>query len=549
MTIGGASRGETRDHTASTASLVPFFRPRSVAVVGASRDPASIGYRLIESLQGSRFAGTIVPVNPNAAEIAGLRAAPSLLAVPGAVDLAVIAVPSDRVLGVVDECAAKQIPAVVVIAAGFAETGAGGTSLEAQLREKVRRHGIRLIGPNCFGLMNLDPAVRLNATYTPAIPPAGRVAIAAESGGLGISIVTAARRLNLGVSTFVSIGNHADVSANDLLEYWEQDPNTDVILLYLETIVEPGRFRRTAERVGRRKPIVVLKAGRTLTGQRAAGSHTAALATDETAIEALFNQCGVIRAETLEELLALAAGLPNQSLPAGRRVGILTNSGGPGVLCADRCAAEGLLVPELSARTRSTLASFFPPMATLTNPVDVIGFATEEQHARAVETLLTADEVDALIVLHVSVRAVDNPPVATGIERGLQAGRRIVGRGKPVYICWMAEGDMDRTFAPGGETIPTYPFPEIPARILSRAASYDTWRRQPIGQVPSYTDVDLSAAKAMCAEALSKRGSGWLSPEETLALLTAMKLPLVPGSLATSAEDTAKAARQIGFPV
>jgi acyl-CoA synthetase (NDP forming) len=532
-----------------TASLRPFFHPRSVAVGGASRDPASIGYRLIESLQGSRFAGTIIPVNPHAAEIAGLRAAPSLRDIPGGIDLAVIAVPADVVLGIVDECAAKKIPAVVLITAGFAETGAGGGSLEARLREKVRRHGIRLIGPNCFGLMNTDPSVRLNATYTPAFPPPGRVAIASESGGLGIAIVTAARRLNLGVSAFVSIGNHADVSVNDLLEYWEQDQATGVIALYLETIVEPGRFRRIAERVGRRKPIVALKAGRTRTGQRAAGSHTAAIANDNAAVDALFCQCGIIRAETLDELLALASGLSNQPLPAGRRVGILTNSGGPGVLCADRCAAEGLIVPELSAETISTLASFLPPMAALGNPVDVIGFATQEQHARAVETLLTADVVDALIVVHVSVRAKDNGPVAAGIEQGIRNARRAIGREKPVYICWMAEGDRDRIFSIDGETIPAYPLPEMAARVLSRAAAHETWRRLPAGQAPDHPDVDLTTARALCGKALSVRGPGWLAADETRGVLSAMRLPIPPGGVATTAERAVALAGNIGYPV
>lgn len=549
MKPGGESRGGAGDLTASTASLVPFFHPRSVAVVGASRDTTSIGYRLLEALRASGFTGRIVPVNPNAAEIAGLPASPSLLAVPGPVDLAVIAVPSSTVLAVIDDCAAKQIPAVVLIAAGFAETGEGGISLEAQLREKVRHHGIRLIGPNCFGLMNTDPAVRLNATYTPAFPPAGRVAIASESGGLGLAMVTAARRLNLGVSSFVSIGNHADVSVSDLLEYWEQDQNTGVILLYLETVVEPGRFRRIAERVGRRKPIVVLKAGRTPVGQRAAGSHTAALATDETAVEALFSQCGVIRADTLEELLALAAGLSTQPLPAGRRVGILTNSGGPGVLCADRCAAEGLAVPELSAQTRSALAAFLPRMAALSNPVDVIGFATEDQHARAVETLLTADVVDALIIVHVSVRPKDNGPVAAGIEQGIRNARRAIGREKPLYICWMAEGDRDRIFTIDGETVPTYPLPEIPARVLSRAVAYESWRHQPMGRVPGYADAGTSTARAICTKAVSERGPGWLAADEVRGVLAAMQLPVPPGGVATTAERAVTLAGEIGYPV
>ncbi|MBI3356398.1 MAG: acetate--CoA ligase family protein [Nitrospirae bacterium] len=530
-------------------SLKPFFHPRSVAVIGASRDPQSIGYRLLESLQASRFAGTIIPVNPNAPEIAGLQVIPSLALVSSPVDLAIIAVPPNAVLTVIDDCAAKQVTAAILITAGFAETGGSGTLLEQQLREKVRQHGIRLIGPNCFGLMNLDPAVRLNATYTPIFPPAGRVAIASESGGLGLAVVTAASRLNLGLSSFVSVGNHTDVTVNDLLEYWEQDQTTDVILLYLETIVDPHRFRQIAERVGRKKPIVILKAGRTQAGQSAAGSHTAALATNETAVDALFTQCGVIRTKTLEEFLALATGLSSQRLPQGRRVGILTNSGGPGVVCADGCAAEGLTVPELSKQTQSELARFLPPTAALRNPVDVIGFASEDQHARAVETMLKADEIDALIIVHVSVRARDNGPVAAGIARGISAARKTIGRDKPVYICWMAEGDLERAFVVDGETIPTYPHPEIPARIINRAVAYDAWRRQPTGQAPRYSDVDLSKVNSICANALSERGTGWLTTEETHALLAAMKLPLVKGSVATSADDAVKLAGKMGFPV
>ncbi|NGZ94985.1 MAG: GNAT family N-acetyltransferase [Nitrospira sp. WS110] len=532
----------------SSGSLKPFFYPHTIALVGATREETGIGHRILESLQNGGFTGSVIPVNPHATEIAGLRTFPSLRDIPSPVDLAIIAVPAGLALSIIDDCAAKQIPAAIVITAGFAETGGTGIELEEQLRERVHRYGIRLIGPNCFGLMNLDPAIRLNATYTPIIPPAGRVALASESGGLGLAVVTAAQRLNLGVSSFVSVGNHVDVTVNDLLEYWEQDPNTDVILLYLETIVDPQRFRRIAERVGKTKPIVVLKAGRTQAGQSAAGSHTAALATNETAVDALFTHCGVIRAKTVEEFLALAAGLSHQPRPLGRRIGILTNSGGPGVLCADRCAAEELTVPELSKPTRSTLASFLPSMAALRNPVDVIGFATEEQHAQAVEAMLTSDELDALIIVHVSVRVHDNNPVAAGIIKGIRAARQ-AGHKQPVYLCWMAEGDLDRKFVVDGETIPTYRHPEIPARILNLALAYDAWRQQPSGRVPTYSDVDLIAAKEICAKGLHDHGSGWLTTEETHALLEAAKVPRVPGGIATTAEEAVKLAQETGFPV
>lgn len=530
-------------------SLKPFFYPRHAAVVGASRKPTGIGHRIIESLKEGGFAGSILPVNPHATEIAGLRAFPSLRAIPGPVDLAIVAVPANAVLAIIADCAAKQITAVVLITAGFAETGGSGISLEEQLRAKVRQHGIRLIGPNCFGLMNLDSAIHLNATYTPTIPPAGRVALASESGGVGLAVVTAARRLNLGLSSFVSVGNHIDVTVDELLEYWEQDLATDAILLYLETIVDPRRFRLIAERVGKKKPVVVMKAGRTQAGQSAAGSHTAALAANESAVAALFTQCGAIRAKTLDEFLALATGLSNQRLPSGRRIGILTNSGGPGVLCADSCAAEGLMVPELSKETQSALSVFLPPAAALNNPVDVIGFANEDQHARAVATMLTANEIDALIIVHVSVRVEDNDPVAAGILRGIRAARQTDPNRKPVYLCWMAEGDLDRALTVDGEIIPTYRHPEVPSRIISRAIAYETWRQQPIGQATHNSDVDLSMVQSICAKALSERGSGWMTTEETYAILGAMNLPLAQGAVAASAEEAVKLAQKIGYPV
>ncbi|MFO0707787.1 MAG: acetate--CoA ligase family protein [Nitrospira sp.] len=539
----------SRPDVPEAAGLHSFFDPRGVAVVGASREPNGIGHRIVTSLLGAGFTRTIYPVNPHASEIAGLPAFPSLCAIPGIVDLAIIALPPPLVPPAIDDCGAKGVPAVVLITAGFAETGTDGHAREAALLAQIRRHGIRLIGPNCFGLMHLDPAVRLNATYTPMTPPVGRVALASESGGLGLAVVTAARRLNLGLSSFVSVGNHADVSVLDLLEYWEQDRSTDVILLYLETVVDPPRFRRIAERVGRTKPIVVLKAGRTSAGRSAAGSHTAALATDDTAVDALFAQCGVIRANTLDDLHTLATGLSAQPIPRGRRIGILTNSGGPGVLCADRCAAEGLVVPELSRSIQTQLASFLPPTAALRNPVDLIGFATEEQHARSVETMLTAEEIDALIIVHVSVRPDDNDPVAAGILRGLRAARQKAGRTKPVYISWMAEGDRDRTFTVDGETIPTYPHPEDPARIIARSLAYEAWRRQPPGRISPVPDANIDAAKTLCTNALRGRGPGWLTADETATILSAMKLPLIPSRFARTAENAVIHARAIGYPV
>lgn len=542
-------RSETRERLAAAASLRPFFRPQAVAVIGASRNPSRIGHRVVHALVTNGFQGPIYPVNPQADEILGLRAYPSVKAVPGPVDLAVIVVPRNHVLNVVDDCAAKGVRALVVITAGFAEVDAEGRALQNRLVEKVRRHGMRMVGPNCFGLLNTDPSVRLNATFTPLFPPAGRVAMSSQSGALGLAILAAARRRHLGISTFVSVGNKADVSGNDLLQYWEEDPGTDVILLYLESFGNPRRFARIARRVSRRKPIVAVKAGRTQSGRRAAGSHTAALAASEVAVEALFRQTGVIRAETLDEMIALAAALAHQPLPAGRRVAIITNAGGPAILCADACEAGGLVVPELADHTKARLAAFLPPAAALKNPIDLIASATPDQYRRTIETILGSDEVDGLIVLYVSVDVANTAAVAEGILAGIAAGRGLGGAKKPVLIGWMAEGDDERTFASDGETIPSYSLPETPAVVLSKTASYAQWRIRPLGMIPDFEDLDLRTARELCAKALAQRGAGWLSAEETRAVLSAARLPMPPGGVAHTADEAADLAGRIGFPV
>jgi len=542
------TRLELRERIATAASLRPFFYPRSVAVIGASRDPTRIGYRIVEALVCNRFRGAICPVNPKAATIAGLTAFPSVTAVPDTVDLAVIVVPREAVPSVINDCAGKGIGSVIVISSGFAETGPEGKQAQDRLVEAVRQQGMRMIGPNCFGLLNTDPVIRLNATFTSAFPPAGRMAMSTQSGALGLAILSAAHRLQLGVSSFVSVGNKADVSTNDLLQYWEDDPSTDIILLYLESFGNPRRFARIARRVARRKPIVAIKSGRSLAGRRAASSHTAALASSEVAVETLFLQSGVIRADTLDELFALARGLADQPLPKGPRVGIITNAGGPGILCTDACEAGGLSVPELSKTTTSSLSAFLPPAASLKNPVDLIASASSNHYTQAITTLLASQEIDAMIILYMSVTVGDAAGIANGILRGISTARQAGGTDTPIYICWMAEGDLERTFQAGSETIPTFPLPEHPAVVLSKAYRYEAWRSQPTGMVPDFDDIDFSAARAICAKAPSQ-GAGWLTVEETRALLASAKLPVAQGGVAKSADQAVALAYGIGFPV
>jgi acetyl coenzyme A synthetase (ADP forming)-like protein len=548
-TEASVARSELLDRLFTTASLRPLFRPASVAVVGASRDPSSIGYRILEGLVMNRFQGPVYPVNPQAPVVGSIRAYPSVRDLPEPVDLAVVVVPRQAVLSVVDACAERGVRALVVITAGFAEVGDEGRALQQALVDRVRGYGMRMVGPNCLGLLNTDPQVRLNASFSPIFPPPGRVAMSSQSGALGLAILGLARQLHLGLSTFVSVGNKADVSGNDLLQYWEEDEHTDVILLYLESFGNPRRFARIARRVSRRKPVVVMKSGRTKAGSRAAGSHTAALAASDVAVEALFRQTGVIRADTLAEMFDLAAVLGSQPLPKGRRVAIVTNAGGPGILCADTCEAGGLIVPELSAATKARLRAFLPSHASLGNPVDMIASAGPEHYRQSIETLLAADDVDALVVIYIPIDYAQKPVILDAISAGIMAGRAAGGAGKPVLASLMVEEGSNQPLRAGPESIPAYAFPEAAARVLGKVAEYADWRAQPSGMLLEYDDVDVQTARDICHLALGKRGAGWLSTEETRQLLSAMGLPVAPGGMAYSPEEAVALAQEIGFPV
>ncbi|OGQ79874.1 MAG: GNAT family N-acetyltransferase [Deltaproteobacteria bacterium RIFCSPLOWO2_12_FULL_60_19] len=548
-TEASVARTELRDRLFTAASLRPFFSPGAVAVVGASRDPSSIGYRILEALVENRFQGPVYPVNPRASAVRSIHAYPSVRELPEAVDLAIVAVPREATAAVVDDCAARGIKALVVITAGFAETGAEGKALQQKLVEKVRGYGMRMVGPNCLGLINTDPQVRLNASFSPLFPPTGCVAMSSQSGALGLAILALAGQRGLGLSTFVSVGNKADVSSNDLLQYWEEDPRTRLILLYLESFGNPRRFARIARRVSRSKPIVAIKAGRTGAGTRAAGSHTAALAASDVAVDALFRQTGVIRAETLDEMFDIAAALGSQPLPRGRRVAIVTNAGGPAIMCADACEAGGLSIPQFSDATRSRLASFLPPAASVGNPVDMIASASPDHFRRAVETVLAAGEIDALIVIFVVVGAAKVEEVARAVSRGVAAARAAGGADKPVLVCMLADAGARAPLALDGETIPAYLFPETAARALCKIAAYAEWRSRPPGTIPEFDDADARAAREVCRKVLQARGAGWLSVEETRAVLEAVRLPLARGGFAASADEAAALARSFGFPV
>jgi acetate---CoA ligase (ADP-forming) len=548
-TGASVNAAERRDALATAASLRPLLEPKAVAVVGVSRTAGSIGRRVLRALVAGGFTGPVYPINPHAEELDGVRCYPSPAAAPHGVDLAVIAVPRAGVLDVVDECAAAGVRSIAVITAGFAETGADGRALQQALLDKVRGHGLRMVGPNCMGLLNANPSFRLNASFSPIMPPSGRVALSSQSGALGMAILELASERGVGLSTFVSVGNKADVSGNDLLQYWEADPTTAVILLYLESFGNTRRFARLARRISRKKPIVAVKAGRSRAGSRAAGSHTAALAASDTAVDALFRQSGVIRADTIDEMFDIAACLDAQPLPAGRRVAIVTNAGGPGILAVDACEAAGLRVSPFTDATRERLAAFLPAEASVGNPVDMVASAGPEQYRRAIEVALTAADTDALIVIYTPVDPTCCDDTLNAIRAGIAAGRDAGAAGKPILACVMAGTGRPQPLTVGGERVPAYAFPENAARALAKVATYAEWRAQTPGLFWSFEDIRADDARAVCRAAIAEGGERWLNSAETHAVLGAFGLPLAAGTLARSPDEAAALARVLGLPV
>jgi acyl-CoA synthetase (NDP forming) len=517
-------------------SLRAFFNPRSVAVLGVGRS-GGVGAAIFDNLRGT-FHGSVYPVNPRACEIGGQLCFASAGAIAADVDLAVIAVPAQQVDPAIEDCIHKGAASILLITAGFGETGEGGRDRERALRARVRAAGVRLIGPNCLGILNTDPAVRLNASFAAAFPPDGPVAFASQSGALGLAMLQAAQQLNIGVSNFASLGNSVDVSAADLLELWDTDERTRVILLYLEGIAEPRRFLEVARRVGRRKPIVALKAGRSVGGARAAASHTGALAAGDALVNALLLEAGVIRAATLEELFEVGALLARQPLPAGNRVAVLTNAGGPGILAADACDAAGLTIAPLSPQTTDRLRAILPAAANLSDPVDMIATATPDDYRRAMPVLLADRTVDAVIAMFTPLRITSTVDVARAVAESGGAAA------KPVLATFFGVPDAAALVAP----VPCYGFPESPVRALGRVAAYARWRAKPEDPAATFADMDRGTIRTTIDTA-DAHASNWLEPDLVVRLLGAVGMAVVPTALVTDEAAAREAAARFGYPV
>ena len=536
-----------RERLSTVASIRHVLAPRSVAVIGASRQPGSLGQLVFQNIMEGGFTGVVYPVNPKADAIMAVKAYPSILDVPGDVDLAVIIVPTPLVAKVADECGQKGVRAIIVITDGFRERGPEGAAREEELRDIALGHGMRLVGPNCMGLINTDPEVRLNASFSSIYPPRGNVAFLSQSGAMGLVILEYANELNMGISGFVSVGNRADISSNDLLQYWEDDPATRVILLYLESFGNPRRFSRIAKRVSSRKPIVVVKGGSTLVGSRAASSHTGALATPEVVSDALFRQAGIIRVDSIGELFDVATLLSHQPLPKGKRLVIVTNGGGPGILAADASEQRGLTLPELSSATANKLRPLIKRDIRVSNPLDLTGSVTPEEFEGSLRIMVEDDNVDAVLVVFVPAAVVDSALVEEYIRRVSPLYQR---RGKPLLACFMGQRGFKARLGKAGSYVPCYPFPEDAVSALARAVEYRELREKPRGAVPRIKGIRRERARHIIEKAMgqNKQRPFWLPTDKIVELLDCYGIRIVGTTVARSADEAASLAAKTGFP-
>jgi acetyl coenzyme A synthetase (ADP forming)-like protein len=530
---------EERDRIAVVRSIERLLRPASIAVFGASPRAGTIGHEVIASLLRGGFAGPVYPVNRSAESVEGMPAYSALADIPGSVDLVVVVVPAADVSDVIVQCGHKGVGGLVVITAGFAETGKKGGLAQLEMVQLAHSYGMRVIGPNCMGVINTAPGVSMNATFAPTAPVSGNLGLCSQSGGLGVAILGELAGRGLGLSTFVSMGNKADVSGNDLLRYWERDPHTAVALLYLESIGNPRAFRRIAERFSRVKPIVALKAGRSTAGVRSASSHTAALASPDAAVDALFRATGVIRVNRLEELFDTAAYLSTQAPPRGRRVAIVGNSGGPGTLAADACEARDLEVPTLSAQSQAALREFLSPDAAVGNPVDMVASASAEDYERAIATVAADEGIDAVLVIF-------TPPIVTRADDVAVAVARAAGAtDKSVVANFLGRAEVAEALRHSGtRPVPQFSYPESAADALAHSLSYGRWKQRALGHVPDLEGTDRADGKRIVSTALAgpdrptpPESGIWMDAVSASALLSSYGIAHLGAQRSVNAED------------
>jgi acetate---CoA ligase (ADP-forming) len=537
-----------RDRTAIVASLQPIINPKAVAIIGAARNVGTIGNLLMRCILQSGYTGIVYPVNPNTDAVLSVKSYPSVMDIPGKVDMAIIAVPAAVVNKVADECGKKGIRALIVISDGFRERNAEGAAREEELRAITLSYGMRLIGPNCMGVINTAPEVAMNATFSIIYPKPGNVAFLSQSGAMGLTILEHIKDLGMGLSSFVSVGNRADVSYHDFLQYWEQDPATKVILLYLESFGDPDKFARIARRVSAKKPIVAVKSGTTAAGARAASSHTGALASSDVASSILFKNAGIIRVNTVEELFNMATLLSNQPNPKGRRLVIVTNGGGPGIIAADAAASNNLIVNELSEELCAKIRPFMKRGINIGNPIDTTAGATAEEYEGILRVLAAEDSVDVVLGIFA-------PPIVSNTEQFENALRRVAPvfwkAKKPILGCFIGQKGLTSQLGKEGHFIPLFTFPEEAMVALRRATEYEELLRKPQGKIPTLKGTKKEEAKALIDRVIKGSNSRelWLTPTDIAELLAYYGIKYSRILAAGTIKEAQDAAAKIGFPV
>lgn len=517
-----------------------FFNPESVAIVGASTKAGKVGYDILKNILQYNYTGAVYPVNPKADTILGQKTFPNLLSVPDHIDLVVVAIPPQGVLDVIRECRSKSVDSVIVITAGFKEVGGAGSRLEAELIKETEEAGIRLVGPNCLGI--IDTASSLNASFAAGMPLPGHIGFFSQSGALCVAILDWALGEKVGFSKFVSLGNKADITEIDLIRAMADDENTRVILGYLESIEDGHTFMNVAGSVSKKKPIIMIKSGTTSAGAKAASSHTGALAGSNTAYDAAFKQSGIIHARSVQELFVYATAFATQPLPKGPHVAIITNSGGPGIIAADACDRSDLQLPSIEKETVERLRSFLPPTASFYNPIDIIGDATAERYSKTLEVILADDLIDSVLILLTPTAAIDVVETAEAIVELAKAAD------KPIITSFMGE----RKVRPGrtifqANGIPTFGYPEEAVAALNAMFRYQQWLDQPEKQY-EFMEAALPKVRQVFASVIEQKRSD-LIEVEARGVLEAYNFKLPKNILVNTTQEAIEAASEIGYPV
>ena len=522
--------------------LDKIMKPKSIAVVGASTKEHTIGSDIMKRLQEYKFNGNIYPVNPKGGVIEGLQAYTSVLEIPGEVDLAIIVVNAKFVLSTIDQCHEKGIKGLCIITAGFKETGKEGAEAEKQLLAKVREYGMRCVGPNCLGVVNTHPEVKMDGCFAESLPERGNIGFVSQSGALGGGILNILKDLNLGFAQFISIGNQADVNAETALEYWEDEKDVEQILLYMESIQNPANFRKLASRISKKKPILALKAGRSAAGASAASSHTGSLAGADKAANALLNQSGVIREYSLQDLFATAKVFANCPIPKGDRVAIITNSGGPGIMATDAICEHGMQIAKISDETKEKLRSFLPSAASVKNPIDMIASAPIEHYKQTLETVIADENVDMIITIYLPFLGLKDIDVAKALME-IKAEHPE----KPVIGVFMTKSEFFSTLSDMKVNMPFFMYAEEAADGLNRLNQQRKWMERPEGKIPTF-DVDYKRAQEIIAKSVNE-GRAQLTTRESIDVLDAYGIRVCKSGFAKSEDEAVSIADSIGYPV